>query len=103
MMAGPRNNKPPRSHERQRFLDLDFSPIAFSLVLLHTGVLAIAAGTIGGGQFGEFFLAGIFCPPDQQKRLMMWRAADAFLRYFNVGRVDVDADIAPAHGLGHRT
>src|SRR6202020_2899237 len=37
----------PRSDERQRLFDLDFSPIAFSLVLLHTGVLAIAAGTIG--------------------------------------------------------
>src|SRR3984885_11860531 len=103
MMAGPRINKPPRpsprSNERQLFLDRDFSPIAFSLVLLHTRVLAAAAGTIGGGQFGELFLAGIFCAADQQKRLMMWRAADAFFRNLDVGRVDVDADKAPAHGL----
>src|SRR5580700_5688542 len=106
MMVDPRNSKPPRpaprSNERQLFLDLDFPPVAFSLVLLHTRVLAIAAGHIGGGQFGELFLAGILGAADQQKRLTMWRAADAFFCYFNVGRVDVDADIAPAHRLGDR-
>ena len=53
----------PRSDERQRFLDLDFSSIAFSLVLLHTRVLAGAAGTSAAASSASSALPGYLARP----------------------------------------
>src|SRR5437879_6197868 len=79
-------------------LDRELATVAFSLVL---GLRDLAfAARLLGGDFLELVLAGVFRAADQQQRLAGRRIAHALARRLEIGRIDIDADIAAPHAPG---